>query len=139
MLRYLLRRVLYAVPILVLVNLLTFLLFFVVNSPDDMARMHLGDRHVTQDAIDKWKQDRGYDRPLLYAADRDGLERLTGTIFFDKSVRLFAFDFGRADDGRDIGADIRARMGPSLAIAVPVLLVGPVSYTHLTLPTIYSV
>ena len=124
MLRYLLRRVLYALPILVLVNLLTFLLFFVVNSPDDMARMHLGDRYVTQAAIDKWKQDRGYNRPLLYASDRDGVDRLTDTIFFEKSVRLFAFDFGRADDGRDIGADIRTRMGPSLAIAVPVLLVG---------------
>jgi len=41
MLAYLVRRVLYAIPILIGVNLLTFLLFFVVNSPDDMARMHV--------------------------------------------------------------------------------------------------
>jgi len=39
-------------------------------------------------------------------------------------VRLFVFDFGSSDDGRDIGYDIAQRMWPSLAIAVPVLLVG---------------
>ena len=53
MLAYIVRRVLYAIPILIGVNLLTFMLFFVVNNPDDMARMHLGMKHVTQDAIDK--------------------------------------------------------------------------------------
>ena len=37
---YILRRFLYAIPILLTVNVLTFILFFVVNSPDDMARLH---------------------------------------------------------------------------------------------------
>ena len=49
---------------------------------------------------------------------------MSDTIFFDKSVRCFAFDFGSSDSGRDIGYDISQRMWPSLAIAVPVLLVG---------------
>jgi len=49
---------------------------------------------------------------------------LTETIFFQKSAKLFAFDFGTSDSGRDIGFDISQRMWPSLAIAVPVLLVG---------------
>ena len=39
MLIYILRRFLYAIPILLTVNVLTFILFFVVNSPDDMARL----------------------------------------------------------------------------------------------------
>jgi peptide/nickel transport system permease protein len=121
---YLLRRLLYAVPILIGVNLLTFVLFFMVNSPDDMARLHLGDKHVTAEAIDSWKRAHGYDRPLFYAPREQGLSRLTETLFFQKSARLLAFDFGRADDGRDIGRDIRQRMGPSLAIAVPSLLLG---------------
>ncbi len=121
---YLVRRLLYALPILVGVNLITFVLFFVVNSPDDMARMHLGQKHVTQEAIDKWKHERGYDRPLAWNAGAAGAGRFTDTIFFDKSVRLFAFDFGRADDGRDIGHDIRQRMWPSLAITLPTLLLG---------------
>ncbi len=124
MLAYIVRRVLYAVPILIGVNLITFTLFFVVNSPDDMARMHLGVKRVTPEAIEKWKRERGYDKPLLYNAGAEGLDKVTETIFFRKSVALFAFRFGQADDGRDIGHDIRQRMWPSLAIAVPVFLVG---------------
>ena len=124
MLAYIVRRVLYAVPILIGVNLITFALFFVVNTPDDMARMQLGVKRVTPEAIDKWKQERGYDKPLLFAAGEEGLARLTETIFFEKSVKLFAFDFGQAEDRRDIGSEIRARIGPSLALAVPVFLVG---------------
>ena len=124
MFAYITRRVLYAIPILIGVNLLTFTLFFVVNSPDDMARMHLGVKRVTPEAISKWKQERGYDQPLLYNAEVDGIEKLTNTIFFTKSVSLFAFHFGSADDGRDIGYDIRQRMWPSLAIALPVFIVG---------------
>ncbi|NEV61826.1 ABC transporter permease [Thiorhodococcus minor] len=121
---YILRRVLYAIPILIGVNLITFLLFFVVNSPDDMARMHLGQKRVTTEAIQAWKAEHGYDRPLLYNEEAPGLGRVTDTIFFQKSVKLFAFQFGASDDGRDIGYDISQRMWPSLAIAVPVLLVG---------------
>lgn len=122
--RYLLRRLLYALPILLGVNLLTFVLFFVVNSPDAMARMHLGQKNVTAEAISRWKAQHGYDRPLLYAPDAPGLGKLTDTVLYQKSARLFVLDFGRADDGRDIGQDIRQRMGPSLAVALPALLLG---------------
>ncbi|MGD8207005.1 MAG: ABC transporter permease, partial [Thiohalocapsa sp.] len=115
---YILRRLLYALPILIGVNLITFVLFFVVNSPDEMARMQLGDKRVTQEQVDSWKAEHGYDLPLLYNADAGGLGGLTDTIFFQKSLKLFAFDFGLSDSGRDIGYDIRQRMWPSLAIAL---------------------
>ena len=105
MLAYIVRRLLYALPILIGVNLLTFTLFFVVNTPDDMARMQLGIKRVTPEAIQKWKAERGYDQPLLYNATAEGTEKITRTIFFEKSVKLFVLDFGRADDGRDIGRD----------------------------------
>jgi peptide/nickel transport system permease protein len=134
---YLLRRLLYAVPILIGVNLLTFMLFFVVNSPDDMARLHLGNKHVTTEAIDAWKRAHGYDRPLLYAPDAPGVERFTRTIFFEKSARLLVFDFGRADDGRDIGRDIRQRMWPSLAIALPGLVLGLLTNITLALGVVF--
>ncbi|MDP2647434.1 MAG: ABC transporter permease [Desulfobacterales bacterium] len=124
MMAYIIRRVLYAIPILMGVNLITFALFFVVNGPDDMARLHLGVKHVTPDAIAKWKQERGYDKPLLYHAGAPGGKRLTDTIFFQHSARLFTLQFGRSDNGRDIAYDIRQRMWPSLAIAVPNLIVG---------------
>lgn len=124
MFAYLLRRVLYAIPILIGVNLLTFTLFFVVNTPDDMARLQLGVKHVTQDAIDRWKVERGYDKPLLVNSSASGSARLTDTIFFQHSASMFAFDFGKGDDGRDIGNEIKSRMGPSLAIALPVFIIG---------------
>ena len=124
MMAYIVRRALYAIPILIGVNVLTFVLFFVVNSPDDMARINLGVKRVTPEAIQTWKQERGYDKPLLYNAAGEGLGKLTDTIFFQKSLSLFRFDFGSSDSGRDIGYDISQRMWPSLAIALPVLLVG---------------
>lgn len=124
MLAYIVRRLLYAMPILIGVNLMTFALFFVVNSPDDMARMQLGVKRVTPEAIERWKADRGYDKPLFWNGAAAGTGKLSETIFFDKSLRMFAFDFGRAEDGRDIGTEIGERMGPSLAIAVPVFLLG---------------
>jgi len=134
---YLLRRLLYAVPILIGVNLLTFVLFFVVNSPDDMARLHLGNKHVTAEAIAAWKRAHGYDLPLLYAPDAPGMQRLTRTVFFEKSARLLVFDFGHADDGRDIGRDIRERMGPSLAIALPGLVLGLLANITLALGVVF--
>lgn len=128
MLNYIIRRMLYAIPILIGVNLITFTLFFVVNTPDDMARMQLGIKRVTPEAIEKWKQERGYDKPLLFSDAETGSAKFTRTIFFEKSAAMFAFDFGRADDGRDIAHEIKSRMLPSLAIALPVFLLGLLVY-----------
>lgn len=130
---YILRRMLYAVPILIGVNVLTFVLFFVVNTPDDIARLHLGDKHVTPEQVQSWKEARGYHLPLLYNDAASGVEALTQTVFYTKSARLFALDFGSSDSGRNIGHDIRQRMWPSLAIAVPSLLLGLLINTTLAL------
>jgi peptide/nickel transport system permease protein len=124
MLAYIVRRLLYAIPILIGVNLITFALFFVVNTPDDMARMQLGVKRVTPEAIQKWKAERGYDQPILWNQSAEGGAKLTDTIFFSKSVTMFVGDFGRADDGRDIAREISMRMGPSLAIALPTFVLG---------------
>ncbi len=125
---YLIRRILYAIPILIGVNLITFALFFFVNSPDDMARLALGGKRVTEEAVQKWKRDKGYDKPHFFNAQEQGQARFTNTIFFTKSASMFAFDFGVSDDGRDIKTEIRTRMWPSLAIAVPTFLVGLAFY-----------
>jgi peptide/nickel transport system permease protein len=125
MFAYIIRRALYAIPILIGVNLITFALFFVVNTPDDMARMQLGAKRVTPEAIEKWKAERGYNLPLVWnSQEKDIYQKTTQTIFFQKSAKLFAFDFGYSEDKRDIGSEIRARMWPSLALALPVFLVG---------------
>ncbi|WP_404356607.1 ABC transporter permease [Methylotuvimicrobium sp. KM1] len=125
MIQYIIRRILYAFPLLLGVNILTFVLFFVVNSPNDMARMQLGHKHVTEQAVENWKQQRGYHLPLLWNAEAGGASKITETIFFQKSAGLFWFDFGISDsDRRNIGADIKQRMWPSLAVALPTLLLG---------------
>jgi peptide/nickel transport system permease protein len=127
MLTYLMRRFLYAIPILCGINILTFALFFMVNSPDDMARMQLGQKHVKPSAIAQWKAQRGYDLPLFYNDNQSGLKGVTQTLFFQKSIKLFVFDFGTSDAGRDISYDISQRMWPSLAIAIPILILGMIT------------
>jgi len=122
MLNYILRRIAYAVLILVGVNLLTFTLFFAVNSPDNIARLNIGAKRVSQDAIEKWKAERGYDKPLWFNARAEGMGRFTQTIFHDRSLRLFTLDFGASDSGRDIRTELAARIPPSLALAGPMLL-----------------
>jgi len=121
---YIVRRTLYAIPILIGINLITFALFFLVNTPEDMARMQLGVKRVTPEAMQKWKEERGYDKPLLWNGTAAGAAKFTGTIFYEKSLKLFAFEFGRAEDNRDIWNEIKTRMWPSLALAIPVFLVG---------------
>ena len=92
MFAYIVRRVFYAIPILIGVNLITFALFFVVNTPDDMARMQLGARRVTPEAVQKWKEERGYDLPLLWNSREESFYgKGTKTIFFQKSAKLFVF------------------------------------------------
>jgi peptide/nickel transport system permease protein len=240
MMAYIIRRSLYAIPILFGVNVLVFLLFFFVNSPDDMARAHLGFKRVTPEQIDSWKREHALDLPRFYNAgwrrlgslpasaaanqaefatvgageyalvveapeakqmaqqrtlriqcsqperlvlpddfDPEGrlflpastttrrllfrltpapasdqpppslhvtfgvktpaptqralleyrdslslLARFTQTIFFQRSLKMLAFQYGKSDDGKDIGAEIFKRIGPSLSITVPAFVLG---------------
>lgn len=235
---YIIRRMLYAIPIVLGVNILTFFLFFFVNTPDDMARVHLGVKRVTEEQIARWKREHDYHLPYFYntgwtevavrqvSGDAGGLtlpsqtagdylvrvevsgaaegtlklavatdstaslrlpavfdtantlqldlnrttfeelpfhleqsadeqqyhtirlaltpsadapltivrvfhhetlsffNRFTETIFWKRSIRFLAFQFGTSDDGRHIGHEIGKRIGPSLAITVPVFVIG---------------
>jgi peptide/nickel transport system permease protein len=121
---YIIRRIGYGMLILIGVNIFTFILFFAVNTPDDMARMNIGGKRVTQDAIEKWKIERGYNKPLLWNEHQAGIEKLTKTIFFERSVPLFVFEFGASDSGRDIGYELQKRVGPSVALAIPTFILG---------------
>lgn len=236
---YIIRRSLYAMPILLGVNVLVFMLFFFVNSPDDMARAHLGQKRVSMAQIDRWKREHSLDLPYFYnagwrrmgalaaqAADNQAtfvtpgagaymlevqapaahkaarqrtvrvqssqperlllpdafdaqgvlvlpaaaptrryrfditpaqtarpapslqvtfsvgapalthrvllayqkplpwLARFTQTIFFQRSLKMLAFQYGKSDDGKDIGAAIFQRIGPSLSITLPAFVLG---------------
>jgi len=50
--------------------------------------------------------------------------RFTQTIFYQRSVKMLFFSYGKSDDGKDIAAEISNRMWPSLAIAIPLLILG---------------
>jgi len=133
MFNYILRRIFYAIPILIGVNLITFALFFMVNTTDDMARAQLGAKQTTPEMINAWKVDKGYDKPLFFNAESEGVFKLTETLFVEQSVNLFVFDFGESDAGRQISSDIAERMWPSLYIAIPTLLISLVTTIALAL------
>ena len=124
MLNYLVRRVFYGALVLIGVNLVTFMLFFTVNTPDDMARLNIGGKRVTQEQISKWKTERGYDKPLYWNAGGEGARKATDTVFWDRSVSLMVLDFGRSDSksATDIGHEIGNRMLISLQLAVPLFV-----------------
>jgi peptide/nickel transport system permease protein len=134
---YIVRRVLYAIPILMGVNAITFALFFVVNPPERMARRILGEKNVTPEMIEKWKRQHGYHLPTLVNREEHGFRILTQTIFYQKALPLLWFDFGRSDATNEgIGDQIRERMGPSLAYTVPNLVLG--LYIGLTISMIIA-
>ena len=124
MIKYLVRRFWYGVLVLLGVNLATFFLFFTVNTPDDMARLNLGGKRVTAEAIEKWKSERGYDKPLYLNSKESGTAKITETIFWERSVSLFALKFGRADSesAGDIGHEVASRMWVSLQMALPLFV-----------------
>ena len=135
MFNFILRRIGYGLLILLGVNLLTFVLFFSINTPDDMARLNLGGKRVTQVAIDKWKAERGYDKPLFVNPQRSGTDQVTDTIFWDRSVSLFALQFGRADSesAGDIGHEVASRMVVSLQMALPLFILQVIASTAFAL------
>ena len=135
MLKFITRRLAYGVLILLGVNLATFILFFTVNTPDDMARLNLGGKRVNQEAIEKWKAERGYDKPLYLNAKREGIQTVTDTIFWDRSVSLLALEFGRADSesAGDIGHEVASRMWVSLKLALPLFVLQVIASTAFAL------
>jgi peptide/nickel transport system permease protein len=135
MLGYIVRRLAYGALILAGVNLATFFLFFTVNTPDDMARLNLGGKRVTQEAIEKWKAERGYDKPLYLNPAKQGTEKFTETIFWERSVSLFALDFGRADaeSAGNIGHEVAGRMWVSLQMALPLFILQVIASTAFAL------
>jgi len=107
MLRYIIRRTFYAIPILIGVCLFTFFLFYVVVSPAQLARRNLSSKNPTRQEIQDWLQQHGYDRPRIIQ-------------FRDHMLKLALFNFGNSDaNGEPIGRKLRHGIGPSLKLAAP--------------------
>jgi peptide/nickel transport system permease protein len=104
-----------------------------VNTPDDMARSQLGAKQVTPQMIEAWKEQKGYNKPLFINPKATGIDKITDTLFVQESIKLFSFDFGFSDSNRNIGEDIKQRMMPSLAIALPSFIIAIVTNISLAL------
>lgn len=139
MLNYMIRRLGYGLLILIGVNLFTFFLFFSVNTPDDMARLNIGGKRVTQEQIEKWKVERGYDKPLYWNEAKAGSEKLTQTILWERSVSLMLLDFGRSDARQavNIGHEVKTRMGVSLQLALPIFILQVIVSTSFALMLVF--
>ena len=105
MLWYVVRRTLYAIPILIGVSLLTFILFYAAASPQQIARNNLSAKHPTPRQIHEWLVQHGYDKPR--------------TVQFEEHMsHLLLFRFGKSDaNGEDIWGRIRTGAPPSFIIA----------------------
>jgi peptide/nickel transport system permease protein len=125
MLRYVIRRILYAVPILVGVSLITFLLFYATASPEQMARRNLSARNPTPAQIREWLVQHGYDKPL-------------SAQFRKHMTELFLFRFGASDaTGEPIWNRIREGVGPSATIASLVFFAGLITSVSFALMVAY--
>jgi peptide/nickel transport system permease protein len=118
MLAYVARRLAYGAVVVLGVLLFLFVLFFTVTSPEDVARRALGEK-ATQEVIDQWKANHGYDRPLW------PWQELTDNMLFEHYRRMLSFDFGRSDaDDVLITKRLRDGIFPSLALTVPLFAIG---------------
>jgi peptide/nickel transport system permease protein len=112
MLRYVIRRALYAIPILIGVSFLTFLLFYAAASPEQIAKNNLSTKKPSPAQIQEWLSQHGYDKPR-------------SEQFREHMTNLLLLRFGKSDaNGEDIWTRIRTGAPPSFVIASIIFVVG---------------
>jgi peptide/nickel transport system permease protein len=121
MFNYLLRRALHAIPVVLGVMAITFVLFYTAQSPEAMARRVLGPK-APAEAVANWLAQRGYDRPMFLALDGGNP---FDSQFFRHIGSLARFDLGVSDvTGEPVIARFKAGAVPSLCITLPAFLAG---------------
>jgi peptide/nickel transport system permease protein len=135
MFSYLIRRLLYMIPIVLGVLVITFLLFFVVQKPEQMARRHLGPK-ATQKLVDNWLENRGFNKPLFVNTTAGA--NPFDSVFFNFMANFLRFNFGKSyATGEDVGQMFRQGALPSLMITVPAFLLGFVLAVAVALFVVY--
>ncbi len=124
MLNYILRRLLYSVPVLLGVILITFILFNVLQKPETVAKITLGPK-ATEQAVKEWVHNRGLDRPLPEQFVRHVWKLIT--FKFEPSWR----------SGRDMREVFATGAGPSLLITVPGFFCGLIAGVGLALYQVF--
>ena len=104
---YIIRRLLYTIPIVFGVLLLTFILFDVVGG--DISAEIAG-KAATKETIEEIRKERGFDKPLFFSWDSQ---------FVNHFKNALTFNFGRALDREPVIDKIKRGVVPSLALTVP--------------------
>ncbi len=124
MLSYIIRRLLYAFPIVLGVIGITFLLFNVLQTPQAAAALVLGPK-ASEQARNDWIKNRGLDRPLPEQ-------------FIRHVTKLVTFEFGTSwKTGRDLKEVFLTGVGPSLMITIPGFIAGLVGGIGLALYQVF--
>jgi len=117
MLAYLLRRVAAGVVTILGVLLFLFVLFFLVATPEDVARKALGEK-APPEVLERWIENHGYDKPRFWNP-----EDPADTMLVEHFRRMLTFDFGKSDaDDVPILDRLREGVVPSLTLTVPLFL-----------------
>jgi len=107
---YIIRRLLYTIPIVLGVLLLTFVLFTVAGG--DIS-LEIAGKGATQQTIDEIRQGYGLNKPLFFSWDSQ---------FVNHFKNALTFDFGRARDREPVIDKIKRGVGASLSLTVPIFL-----------------
>jgi peptide/nickel transport system permease protein len=122
---YIFRRILYTIPLVFGICLVTFFLFEWVFTPRVRAIRELGGKRATEKEIQDIITARGWDKGLFFNSKAAGLHKLTDTRFMDHMGRLLLFRFGRSEKTSEpIGRKILNGMVPSLTLTVPIFFLG---------------
>lgn len=103
MMHYVLKRLLLGIPLLFGVNMMTFLLFFCVNSATDVTYKILGDKHVHPVTVYHFKNERQYHLPRFWHSKNSVLwvgpiEGSLKTLFSSRKHHTLSWeDFAAAD------------------------------------------
>jgi peptide/nickel transport system permease protein len=142
MLAYVLRKLFYVPFILFGVILLTFVLFFMVASPEALARLKVGEKATRTQVLD-WQVSQGYidwtdagrakreaaqklggdaAKTVQYMAGEDYEQRSWVVIFGSYVGSLLRLDFGKDRTDKPVSERLLEGMWPSLALTLPAFL-----------------
>ena len=107
---YIIRRLLYTIPIMFGVLLLTWTLFVVVGGD---VSLEIAGKGATQQTIEEIREEYGLNKPLFLSSDSQ---------FVNHFKNALTFNFGRARDRELVIDKIKRGLWPSLALTVPIFL-----------------
>jgi peptide/nickel transport system permease protein len=107
---YIIRRLLYTIPIVFGVLMLTFILFTLVGG--DIS-LEIAGKNATPETIAEIRHEYGFDRPLFFAWDSQFIRHFKDAL---------TFNFGRALDREMVSDKIKRGIIPSLSLTVPIFI-----------------